>query len=274
VKLVDVLLALALLSPETAEAQEEPYGTTADAVPLCEGTGLCAAEGQCTPRGEACIAADDHDCGQSAVCSNEGRCHAVGGRCIAASDDDCIGPCDDHGACRAHGGRCVAPDFVAPAAERLGPFAQGCLEVCRVEGRCRLDDDGEACVAASAEDCRASESCALHGACRLDDDACVVPTRRNSAPVLAIGITHIGLGVLGLALGLILLEPCVGYGGHGGCGSPSPENEVVGTGLLVTAPLSGLTGIILSIVGGVKVPLATMPELSLGPGTAQVTWRF
>ncbi|MBK7586108.1 MAG: hypothetical protein IPI67_38725 [Myxococcales bacterium] len=64
----------------------------------CRTTDDCRDRGQCTSRGEACIATEDSDCRASEYCSGQGRCKAQG-KCIAASEDDCRASVD----CKARG---------------------------------------------------------------------------------------------------------------------------------------------------------------------------
>jgi hypothetical protein len=115
---------------------------------------------------------------------------------------------------------------------------------------------------------------------------------RFSTPMMVVGITLTGLGVIGLFAGAFLLSEaesnndCIYYADvtYGGCGTDE-DKATSGTVLLVVGGITAVIGIPLIVVGARKVPktdpadpaqpaVSLRPEILIGSRSAALRWSF
>lgn len=115
---------------------------------------------------------------------------------------------------------------------------------------------------------------------------------RFSTPMMVVGISATGLGVIGIFAGAFLLSEsesyndCLYYSGvdYGGCGTDE-DKATTGTVLLVVGGITAVLGIPLIVVGARKVPKTTpadptqpavslRPEVRIGSRSAALRWTF
>lgn len=116
---------------------------------------------------------------------------------------------------------------------------------------------------------------------------------RFSTPMMVVGITATGLGVIGIFAGAFVLSEsennndCLYYTdvSYGGCGTTDEDQATTGTVLLVVGGITAVLGIPLIVVGARKVPKTTptdptqpivslRPEVRIGSRSAALRWAF
>ncbi len=75
----------------------------------CDTVDDCIAEGLCTAKEGACIAASDEECKKADICKHNGACTAKDGKCTVGGDADCkqSTACAKQGFCKAKGNNCI-----------------------------------------------------------------------------------------------------------------------------------------------------------------------
>lgn len=116
---------------------------------------------------------------------------------------------------------------------------------------------------------------------------------RFSTPMMVVGISATGLGVIGIFAGAFLLSEsesnndCLYYRDAnyaGGCGTDE-DKATTGTVLLVVGGITAVIGIPLIVVGARKVPktdpadpaqpaVSLRPEVRIGSRSAALRWTF
>jgi hypothetical protein len=147
----------------------------------CRQMDACRDRGECTARGNDCVATTDDECKASESCAVFGSCKAKGDHCVS----DCALECLQTGRCTPDTLSCKTSSeadclqSLECAEDRLCKFGRGWCEedrtscatsdACRVFGRC---DGGSKCVARSTADCERSSECKKNGACKRFGDEC------------------------------------------------------------------------------------------------------
>jgi hypothetical protein len=75
----------------------------------CDTHDGCGADGLCTAKEGACVAASDDECKKAYICTNNGACTAKDGKCTVGGDGDCkqSQACAKQGFCKAKGNNCI-----------------------------------------------------------------------------------------------------------------------------------------------------------------------
>lgn len=150
----------------------------------CRAAEICTRQGRCgfdETASHGCIALTARDCLESTRCRTEGACTLVRGAC-EITDPGCSRSeaCRDEGRCKQ--GLVRAPDgagMVLKCIKRKDDGRPYCHWACRGYGACT--HKGDACLATTRDDCRASVLCEKDGACALDKatHTCVARTRAD-----------------------------------------------------------------------------------------------
>jgi hypothetical protein len=161
--------ATALRQPARGDQNE-----ASPAVPdSCRDSEACKADGVCSSRSGACVAASANDCGRSLACKIAGACDLREGACQATRPEHCQRA--DH--CKTSG-LCTL-DEEAGVCRNTNDADCRASSDCKARGRCA--SNGVWCVS-TPEDCAASTRCRDHGECVVLTPGCYDPKAPPAPP--------------------------------------------------------------------------------------------
>ena len=155
------------------------------------------------------------------------------------------------------------------------PRPASCQEACDEDGACALVNGD--CVIRSSADCRGSLACREDGRCfyNRSEQECDDGQRRRNRGAMAGGIAMMALGGIAIQFGLVALLSC--EGARGSFAASPFCSELGGAAALVAGGAMTLGGIPLVVWGAGKEPRrkhAVLPDVTLGPSSATLRWRW